>query len=115
MLKILKKEGFASLVEVIVTAVIFSLAAFGVFTTISMLRPHGADSLRKLEAAYVAKGVIDELRAYVDARMWDNEDSLLSTNGYHNTTIGNYMVNWWLNDVPGLNVRELQMEVYYLN
>jgi len=55
MLKVLKQNGFASIVEVIVTAVVFTVAAFGILTTVSMLRPQGMESYRKLEAAYHAK------------------------------------------------------------
>ena len=70
MLRNLKKErmeGFASIVEVAVTAVIFILATAGILSTVSMLKPHGRESTKKIEAAYIGKGIIDQLRKEVHA------------------------------------------------
>ena len=117
MLKILKEKGFASVLEVIVTAVIFMLAAFGIMTTVSMLRPHDLESYRELEAAYHAKNMMDYLRGQVDAGTWDTGP--LATGVTHSNTIGDYTVNWSLTEVdpaaypPGLAPRKLAMNVYY--
>lgn len=117
MLKILKKKGFASVLEVIVTAVIFMLAAFGIMTTVSMLRPHTLEVSREVEAAYHAKNMMDYLRGQVDAATWDT--GLLATGATHSDTIGDYTINWSLTDVnpaaypPGLAPRKLTMNVYY--
>ena len=117
MLKTLKKKGFASVLEVIVTAVIFMLAAFGIMTTVSMLRPHDLQVSREVEAAYHAKNMMDYLRGQVDAGTWDTGP--LATGVIHSNTIGDYTVNWSLTDVdpaaypPGLAPRKLAMNVYY--
>ena len=112
MLKNLKeKKGFASVIEVIITAIIFTFAAVGIFTALSSLRPHGADSARRLEAAYVGKQVVEELRSQVDARTWSDANSLLSP-GPHSRTVGHYTINYYISDVPGLELREMQMNVF---
>lgn len=112
MLKIRTKKGFASLVEVIVTSVIFVLAAFGIFTTMTMLRPHTTESSRKLEATYVGKQMVEELEGKVDARMWNNSTSPIYP-GAHNTYINgmyaNYLVSWDIADLGG--VRSLNMSI----
>lgn len=82
MLRDLKNAGFASIVEVIVTAVIFVLATAGILTTVSMLRPHGAESSRKIEAAYIGKGIIDSLRTAVDQGTWNEAISNLAVGTY---------------------------------
>jgi Tfp pilus assembly protein PilV len=112
MLRTLQKEGFASLLEVVISSIIFVIAAFGILTTISMLRPHGTASVERLEAAYIGKQVIDELRAQVDSRMWNNANSLLAP-GTHVRTIGNYTVTYSVSNIPGLNVRELTMNITF--
>lgn len=115
MLRIHKNQGFASMVEVIVTAIIFTLAATGIFTTISMLRPHSGESVRRLEAAYVGKGVIDELREFVDASTWDDANGNLALSKVYDELFGIYNVVWFFEEVPGTNgaVRQLFMNVTY--
>ena len=115
MFKVLKQDGFASLIEVLVTAVIFVVASLGIFTTISMLRPHGIESAQKLEAAYVGKQVVEELRGKVDARVWDCSLSPIYP-GNHGTIVsgmyGVYVVNYSIvNDLVG--GRSLSMNVNY--
>ncbi len=97
--------------EVLVTAVIFVLAAVGIFTTISMLRPQGMESKERLEAAYVGKSVIEELRGYVDERVWLNADSPLAPGIHRQKEIGNYVVDWDVSEDPDLGVRYLTMNV----
>ena len=113
MFKILKKDGFASFVEIVVTAVIFIVAGLGLFTSISMLRPQGADSAKKLEAAYIGKQVIDQLRAQVDARTWNSSLSNLAPNVMHSSVIDGYTVNYFLLDDNSLGIRQLYLNVYY--
>ena len=98
--------------EVLVTAVIFVLAAVGIFATISMLRPQGMESKERLEAAYAGKSVIEQLRGYVDARAWDDPASPLAPGKVRTNQIGNYIVNWYLSEDTDLGVRYLTMNVY---
>ena len=115
MLKVLKQDGFASLIEVLVTAVIFVVASLGIFTTISMLRPHGVESAKRLEAAYVGKRLVEELRGKVDARVWDCSLSPIYP-GNHGTIVNglyaDYVLNWHIADDPS-GVRSLTMNINY--
>jgi hypothetical protein len=78
-----------------------------------MLRPHGAEADRRLEAAYIGKRVIEELRGQVDTRMWNNAQSSLYP-GSHSKSIGDYTANWTVEDNPALGIRHISMEVFYL-
>jgi len=65
------KSGF-SLIEVIMAAVIFSIAAVGLFSTFSVQRESSDRSERRLQAAYCGRQVLEELRAKIDQRNWDS-------------------------------------------
>ncbi|MCA9398689.1 MAG: type II secretion system protein [Candidatus Omnitrophica bacterium] len=81
------QKGFASFVEVVVTAVIFVLAAAGILASLSMIQPQGTESTEKLEAAYMAKGFLEELRTSVTADSWaDTSGDLWPTGGTPKTT-----------------------------
>ncbi|HLF18511.1 MAG TPA: hypothetical protein VI749_06405 [Candidatus Omnitrophota bacterium] len=112
MLKILKKEGFASIVEVIVASIIFLVTAFGIFAAISMLRPQGTTSIKRLEAVLAGKRVIDEIRADVYGNLWAS-GSPLDTGTLYTQTIGSVTVNYYTADVPNLPLRKLYMNVSY--
>lgn len=119
MLKILKTKGFASVLEVIVTAVIFMLAAFGIMTTVSMLRPHNLEVSREIAASYHAKNMMDYLRGQVDATAWGANTGPLATGVAHSSIVGDYTINWSLAEVnpaaypPGLAPRKLSMNISY--
>jgi Tfp pilus assembly protein PilV len=119
MLRTLRKNGFASVLEVIITSIIFMLAAFGILTTVSMLRPAGQESYREVEASYHAKNMMDYLRDQVNATTWADNTGPLATGVAHSQTIGDYTVNWYLTEVnpgeypAGLAPRKLMMNVYY--
>jgi len=110
MLKDLKKiSGFASIVEVIVTAIIFIVATAGILSTMSMLTPQKREASRKIEAVYVGKGVMDELRWDVDASTWDAGDLSL---GDHTQTIGDFNVSYTVTEpTPGL--RKVAMDIVW--
>ena len=107
------------MLEVIVTAVIFMIAAFGIMTTVSMLRPHNLEVSREIAASYHARNMMDYLRGQVDAAAWGANTGPLSTIGTHTQTIGDYTINWSLTavnplDYPvGLAPRKMSMNVYY--
>lgn len=119
MLKISKRTGFASVLEVIITAVIFSLAAFGVLSTVSMLRPHSREAYREVEAAYYAKNMMDYLRTQVEAEAWQANTGPLATGVTHSTVVGDYTIDWTLTDVnpaeypAGFAPRKLSMNVSF--
>jgi len=117
MLKVLRQQAFASIIEVIVTAVIFLIAAVGIMTTLSMLRPHGMESYKKLEAVYIAKNFIDTLRGEVQANSWIDNTGNLATGVLHSEVVGGYTINWILVEPPGFPAgmapRQMFMNIQY--
>ncbi len=101
------------------TAVIFMLAAFGIMSTVSMLRPHNLEVSREIEASYHAKNMMDYLRGQVDAVAWEANTGPLKHGVTHSNTIGDYTINWTLEEVnpmdypAGLAPRKLSMNVYF--
>ncbi|OGX37482.1 MAG: hypothetical protein A3C36_06325 [Omnitrophica WOR_2 bacterium RIFCSPHIGHO2_02_FULL_52_10] len=108
----LQKKGFASITEVIVASIIFVLAAAGILSTLSMLRPQGSGSTQKIEAAYLGKGIMDDLRKDVDAATWNNPNSRLAA-GVHNLGQSNgYTVSYTVTQLPPpSNARRLDMTI----
>lgn len=115
--------GFASIMEVVVTSVIFAIAAISIFSTISMLKTAqqstvDPNSTGRLAAAYVGERVLKDLHGQLDPQLWRDNTGDLQTGVMHTNTIGGYTVNWSLTDVPGdfpagLAPRKLMMNVYY--
>lgn len=110
MLRDLKDKGIASIVEVIVTAVVFVIAVAGILSTVAMFRPQGKEASQKIEAAYVGKGIIDDLRQQVNAEDWDTGNLIAGT---YSTTVGIYTVNYTITDEPSLGLRHLAMNITY--
>ncbi len=112
--------GLGSIVEIVVTSVVFIIAAAGIMSTISVLKPEIKESSKKVEAAYIGKGILDEMRQEVNAA--DNGVFFgpnLDTNiGEYNDvdyanyspdqTSGNYTVDYVVTE-PIPNVRKVDM------
>ncbi len=114
MLKNLKKDGFSSFVEIMISAVVFAIAAVGMFSMVSKLKPKGDASAKKLEAMYAAKSILDELRGSVDARTWlTGPNDLLPGGGVHSKTRGDVTVEYTVTDVPGSDLRQVSMNVIW--
>ncbi len=62
----MKKQNGFSLVEVLVASVIFAIAATGLFSTFSPQRVNSDRSERRLQAAYLGRQLLEELRTNVD-------------------------------------------------
>ena len=105
-----KREGFASIVEVVVTSVIFVLATAGILSTVSMLKPHGRESSKKIEAAYIGKGIMDNLRKEVHATTGALFTGNLAVGTYNLAAIGNYTVGYVVTE-PIPNLRRLTMTI----
>jgi len=112
MLRLNKKDGFASFVEIIITSLIFIISALGIYITVSMLRPIGAESTKRLEAVYLGKELLDQFRAEVDARTWSASNHLNPGSSYSMTS-GNYTMNWTVETVPGLELRKVEMSITF--
>ena len=119
MLKTLSKKAFASISEVVVTAIIFVIAAAGILSSVSSIRSQGGESTRRLQAAYMAKQQMDIIRGQIDARMWDNSMSDVYPGDAHSVTTNGYTITWSVEDVPEYTVdgvtylRQVVMNVTY--
>ncbi len=77
-----RKSGF-SIAEAVIAAMVFVIAATGVFATIGNIKKPSARTDRSLTAAYVGQQVLEDMRTNVDAGTWDDPGSPLSL-GAHN-------------------------------
>lgn len=112
------KKAFASLVEITVTAILFSITALGILSTISILQNDSVASLKKLKALYVAQNFIQDLYNEIDASSWDANGSALEPDVNHpiNYTAADgtvYTINYTLTDVAGLDLRKLALRITY--
>ena len=110
MLRELKNKGFASIVEVIVTSIVFVVATAGIISTISMLRPHTSESSKKIEAAYIAKWALHDLRRQVDALTWGDAGSNLAVGVHNLADVGEYSISYIVTE-PVPNLRRLVMNI----
>ena len=111
MLRNLKNKGMASIVEIIVTSVVFIIAAGGILSTVAMFRPQGKEASMKIEAAYIGKGVIDDLRQQVNAEDWYTASNL-AVGGPYILTFDIYTVNYTITDA-GAGLRKLTMNITF--
>ena len=63
-----------SMVEVIVAAVVFTVAAVGVLAAISRARHPVGDADHRLQAAAYGKQILDRLRADISVDSWSGDD-----------------------------------------
>lgn len=105
-------QGFASIIEVVMTSIVFIVASAGILSAVSMLQPLSAESSQKIEAAYLAKGLMDEFRKDVLATPGSYWEADLDP-GVHNLgAIGDYTVSYEVFDGdPIPNVRKVTMTV----
>ena len=113
MVRIFQKWGFASLTEVIITALIFVIAVFGIITATSMMQPKSRESRQRLEAAYLGKEKISELRGAVDAVSWDSSNSLLAPGTHPPEDFGDYTVSYTVTDHPDVDGRIVNMTISF--
>ena len=106
--------GF-TITEVIVAAVIFTIAMAGIFTSISNLRQPAAESSQEVTAAFIGKKILDNLRTQVSAQTWNGVDGLLSLGTHSNSvTVGNMIYDVMYNvenDPAGTGARRVTLNV----
>lgn len=80
--KIFSKDGF-TMVEIIISALIFALAAAGIFATVSVLNQPVAETSDEVSAAFLGKQVLEDLRKQVGESTWDSGTlNPIGGNGY---------------------------------
>ena len=67
--------GF-SIAEALVAAMVFSIAAVGVFSTISSIQKPTVNTDRSLQAAYIGQQVLEGLRSQVNGTTWNTTGGL---------------------------------------
>lgn len=98
------------MVEVIVTAIIFSMTFMGVYIAMSTSHPKGTVSAKKLSAAYTAKGFLEELRQEVRADTWGSGNLAVGT---YSQIVNGYQINYVVSDVAGLPLRQVDLTITY--
>ena len=115
-------QGF-TMTEVIVAALIFAMATAGIMATVSALSQPASESMEEVNAAFVGKSLLDQLRRNVDATDW--EDSVSGAlhpnggpwgNGTYNmgaTVIGgvSYDVNYTVVVDPETSARKVTVDI----
>ena len=110
MLRDLKNKGFASIVEIIITSVIFVIATAAILSTVSQFRPHGQEASEKMEAAYIGKGILDDLRRQVSAEDWTDDGIGNLDPGPYSLVCGIYTINYTISE-PIADLRHLTMTI----
>lgn len=101
--RLLKERRGFSITEVVVAAIIFSLAAAGMYATIVSFNKPAATFSEASQAAFIGKQVLESLRPSINQESWDSVNSLVNplSLGTHNWTAvtvdgisynGNYLV-----------------------
>jgi type II secretory pathway pseudopilin PulG len=72
-----KKTGF-TMVEVVVAALVFSLAVAGIFATIASLTNPAEESKEEVAAAFLGKQIFEKWREEVDQGTWDTSNNPIS-------------------------------------
>ena len=125
MFKILSKKAFASITEIIVTAIVFVVSSIGILSAITMVRPKGGDAVKRFQAAYIAKSMVDQIRSEIDGRTWNNSADIIpggvQTRTFNpSSTNDTYTVKWKVRNVSDFvssdgysYLRELELNVIY--
>ncbi len=104
------KTGF-SLVEVLVASILFLITVAGLFAAFSQSRVNSEHVDKRLQAAYIGRQVLEELRAKVDQRTWDVLNSDLSL-GSHSMTRNIFIINYVVSeDASYPNTRKVVMNI----
>jgi type II secretory pathway pseudopilin PulG len=71
-----KNIGF-TMVEIVVSILIFALSIAGLLSAISSLNRPAIESFEEVQAAYIGKQLFEELKQGIDASTWDLSNSIL--------------------------------------
>ena len=77
----LKQKFGYSMVEVLVSSMIFMITMTGVISTFSAIRKPSAKTEHQTAAAYLGKRILDELRTQVTQKNWPDDGSAYDNAG----------------------------------
>lgn len=112
-----RKTKAFTLVEVIISSVIFALAMAGVYASVSQLRQPATESSQEVTAAFLGKQILDKLRTQINAQSWNMVSGNLmagqSYTGLAATINGiNYNYSYIVEDDPGgTNARKVTLNI----
>jgi len=72
-----KQTGF-TMVEIMVSILIFSLSIAGLLSAISSLNRPAVESFEEVQATYIGKQILEQLKHGIDAATWNEEDATLA-------------------------------------
>ena len=121
MLKNLKyhksSEDAFTLVEAVVAALVFAAVAVGLFATSSALKKPSVLTDKRLTAAFYGKQILEDLRAKVDQRDWNNSSGPLwqgdhVTQPIYNPTYNvSYSISYTVSNIVGSSARKVDVTV----
>ena len=118
MSKILSNNKAISMVEIIVSAIVFTLAAAGFLATTTFLSSSSSDdegAFRALQGHYIIKGVFQEMRNYSN-NQFRNDDTVpfpVAVGTYSGLVVGpNHTVDYTVTDVGGTS-RDIDITVNF--
>lgn len=85
MMKNMRTSGF-TIIEVIVSTVIFTIVAAGLYASVSSLRKPAGDTTKTMNAALIGKNVLEDLRSRISASDWDSGGPLDPANSPYTLT-----------------------------
>lgn len=104
------------MVEVVVAAIIFALAAAGIFSTISAMTRPAAESDNEVTAALIAKKYLEDMRHEVRADQWDATGAPLALGSHsfyppEEVDNINYTINYTVRDDDDTDGRWVDIQV----
>jgi len=110
-----RQNNGLSLIEVLISAVLFSIAALGMFSTLSMMRVSSDVSDKRLGAAYFGRQCLEQLRAKVDQRAFSGADYTNELSlGVHNCPVdpnGVYSATYTVTEDATTKARKVNLSV----
>ncbi|MEW5894138.1 MAG: prepilin-type N-terminal cleavage/methylation domain-containing protein [Candidatus Omnitrophota bacterium] len=73
-------KGF-TLIEIIISSLILAISITGLLSAIQSLNRPAAESFEEIQAAYLGQRLIENLKLSIDAKLWDEQNSLLKAGG----------------------------------
>jgi len=107
------QHGF-SITEAMTAAIVFVIAATGVFATLGNIKKPSARTDRSLTAAYLGQQVLEDMRTNVDAGTWDNANSEMSLGAHSGSKSVNgvtYPYAYTVAQDPVSNARQVMITV----
>ncbi len=110
-----QKNGF-TIVEVVISSLIFVIAVAGIFASINLLRKPAEDTTDKINAAFVGKEILEGLRKQVDAASWQTGDLTVGTHALNTISVDGvtYTPSYTVSDDPDTSARKVTLSINWI-